>query len=85
MPEHTPAAVEKEIVRLFGTGSLKGVLNLLDRYPSHMPGQPDPGQARIHLAILKLSQGNIGDIPHYVEQAIKDFRDVLYWAEYYDR
>jgi hypothetical protein len=37
---------------------------------------------RVHLAILKLSCGNIGQIRHYVEVACRDFRDVIVPAEY---
>jgi hypothetical protein len=37
---------------------------------------------RVHLAILKLSAGELGRLHHYVEAAKQDYRDVLAWAEY---
>jgi hypothetical protein len=37
---------------------------------------------RVQLAILKLSEGDIGRLQRYVEVAKADYRDVLAWAEY---
>jgi len=80
MPEQTRKAVEQEAARLFGTGSVKGVLLLLDQYQCP-PDEPH----RVHLAVLKLSEGKIELLKHFIKQAQDDFRDVLYWAEYYGR
>ena len=33
--------------------------------------------------ILHLSKGHVADVRHYLEAARADYRDVLYWAEYY--
>ncbi|PKK88512.1 MAG: hypothetical protein CVV64_18590 [Candidatus Wallbacteria bacterium HGW-Wallbacteria-1] len=32
-------------------------------------------------AILKLANGNIDQVRYYVSSAMKDFRDVIFWAE----
>jgi len=39
-------------------------------------------QTRIHLAILKLSGGQLDKLETYLETARTDYRDVLAWAEY---
>jgi hypothetical protein len=38
---------------------------------------------RVQVAILKLADGDLNSVEHYVDQAILDYRDVLYWAFYY--
>ena len=84
-PRHTRAQVEAEAARQFGQDSVRGVLLLLDRYPGEGEGVDESGRSRVQLAVLKLSEGRIDKLQHYVEQARMDFRDVLYWAEYYGR
>jgi hypothetical protein len=42
-----------------------------------------PESPRVQLAILKLAEGDLKALEHYVEQARLDYRDVLYWAFYY--
>ena len=37
---------------------------------------------RVQLAILKLSEGNEERLRQYVGVAKRDYRDVLFWAEY---
>lgn len=37
---------------------------------------------RTYLAVLKLSKGNLKEFYNYLEKAEKDYRDVLWWAEY---
>lgn len=81
MQSYTRKDVEAEVVRSFGSSSLNGILKLLDAYPAEWDNADEAGRARVHLAILKLSKGDIARIKHNVEQACKDFRDVLYWAE----
>jgi hypothetical protein len=39
------------------------------------------GRARIQLAILHLSKGDVDRLLYYTDLAIMDFRDVLYWPE----
>ncbi len=66
--------MEQEAETLFGPGGAKGVMPLLDQYPVGR------GRERVQMAILKLSEGKIDKLRHYLEQAKKDFRDVLYWS-----
>ena len=53
------------------------VAGLLERYAAI-----DSKAARVHLAILKLSQGNLDKVREYVEVAKQDWRDVICAAEY---
>lgn len=41
---------------------------------------PSPVE-RIQLAVVALSRGDLGRLSHFAEQARRDWRDVLYWAE----
>ena len=47
---------------------------------------PDAGQAasqaRIQLAVLKLSEGKLESLRTYLNASLRDWRDVLAWAEY---
>ena len=38
---------------------------------------------RVRWDILALSKGELGKIGEYVKAAQSDYRDILYWAEYY--
>src|SRR5690625_799573 len=42
----------------------------------------DAPYERVVLAIIKLSSGNLDKLSRFSEDAKKDWRDVLYWAEY---
>ena len=37
---------------------------------------------RVYLAIIKLSEGDLDKLKHFVVRAAADYRDVLLWAEY---
>jgi hypothetical protein len=39
---------------------------------------------RVAWDILELSKGKVESVRSYVESALRDYRDVLYWAEYYE-
>ena len=39
---------------------------------------------RVHFDILMLSKGELEEVRKLVTIALQDYRDVLYWAEYYD-
>ena len=55
------------------------VLELLDSYGV----EPYEGEReRVQLAILKLSAGSEEKVREYVAVAKRDYRDVLFWAEY---
>jgi hypothetical protein len=42
-----------------------------------------PEADRVRWDILQLSKGRAADVRRYLEAAKVDYRDVLYWAEYY--
>jgi hypothetical protein len=50
-----------------------------------LTGYAGPEPARVTWDILELSKGSLEKVRQYVEAAKTDYRDVLYWAEYYDR
>ena len=43
-----------------------------------------PESKRVRKAVIKLALGSIDGLKYYTECANKDYRDVLYWAEYPD-
>jgi len=43
-----------------------------------------PESARVVWDILELSKGKLENVRQYLRAAQTDYRDVLYWAEYYD-
>ena len=55
------------------------VLELLDRYGVE---SYERERERVQLAILKLSEGNEEKLREFVAVAKRDYRDVLFWAEY---
>lgn len=44
-----------------------------------------PEAGRVVWNILNLSKGKLEDVRHYFQAAQVDYRDVLYWAENYDK
>jgi hypothetical protein len=55
------------------------VLCILDRYGEE---SWETGRDRVHLAILKVSEGKFERLEELVQAAKVDFRDVISWAEY---
>src|SRR5438270_14047212 len=53
-----------------------GVIELLASYWG-------PESERVRWDILELSKGKLEKIGEYVKAAQTDYRDILYWAEYY--
>jgi hypothetical protein len=68
----------ERIAKDFSQAERASIVELLTRYAG-----PEP--ARVTWDILELSQGRLEKVRQYVEAAKTDYRDVLYWAEYYDR
>ncbi|MDH3701831.1 MAG: hypothetical protein OEU46_10990 [Alphaproteobacteria bacterium] len=67
--------VVTKIKQVFPDRRIPEILANLDRYT-------DPERDRVHLAILKLcDEEGKSDPDDYVNAAIRDFRDVLTWAE----
>jgi hypothetical protein len=60
----------------FQEPDLDGVIELLASYSG-------PESDRVRWDILELSKGELGKIGEYVKAAQTDYRDILYWAEYY--
>jgi hypothetical protein len=60
----------------FQEADLDGVIELLASYSG-------PESDRVRWDILELSKGELGKIGEYVKAAQSDYRDILYWAEYY--
>ena len=49
-----------------------------------LSGYAGPERPRVVWDILELSQGRIEKVEEYLAVARCDYRDILYWAEYYD-
>ena len=46
-------------------------------------GYPGPEAGRVVWDILELSKGSLKNVENHLQAARTDYRDVLYWAEYY--
>lgn len=73
LDERTRDRVAKE----FSSSEQAAVRELLTTY-----GGAESG--RVHWDILELSKGDLGKVRQYLEAAQRDYRDILYWAEYYE-
>jgi len=69
------AAVQKA----FPESSWAYVVDLLDNYGVELYERE---RERVQFAILKLSEGNQEKLREFVAVAKRDYRDVLFWAEY---
>ena len=67
---------QERIAKEFPAAEQASVAELLLSYAG-----PEP--ARVVWDILHLSKGKLEDVRHYLKAAQTDYRDVLYWAEYY--
>jgi hypothetical protein len=65
--------------RAFPASRLPSVLGLLDAYGVEAYERE---RERVQLAIIVLSEGNESKLPELVAIAKRDYRDVLFWAEY---
>ena len=59
----------------FAEGDISEARELLSEYVGR---EPD----RVRWAIAKLAYGSISGLKHFLGVAKKDYRDILYWAEY---
>ncbi|PYJ75353.1 MAG: hypothetical protein DME72_00020 [Verrucomicrobia bacterium] len=76
---HSRDEVVASVQATFPISSWARALELLDGYGA------DPHERereRVRLAILKLSAGSEEKMREYVAVAKRDYRDVLFWAEY---
>ena len=72
MEQRTLERIRKE----FQEPDLDGVIELLASYSG-------PESDRVRWDILELSRGKLEKIGEYLKAAQTDYRDILYWAEYY--
>lgn len=61
----------------FSEAEIARVAGLLNDYSG-------PERNRVIWDILELSQGDFEKLTNYSHAAQKDYRDILYWAEYFD-
>ena len=54
-----------------------------DRVIELVASYSGPERDRVRWDILELSKGKLEKIEEYVKSAHTDYRDILYWAEYY--
>jgi len=73
LEQHTLERVSKE----FPAADQELVIELLSGYSG-------PEAGRVRWEILQLSKGSLESVRRYLKAAQTDYRDVLYWAEYYD-
>ena len=71
-------AVIKQVQKDFHIDDQASVLEYLSLYGSQ---EFEIEEERVRLAILKLSSGSKTQVLHFVTEAKKDYRDVLFWAE----
>jgi hypothetical protein len=76
---HTRDQVVAVIQQTFPQSAHSRVLELLDTYGVE---SYERERERVQLAILKLSEGNEEKLREFVAVAKRDYRDVLFWAEY---
>ena len=76
---HSRDEVVAVVHQTFPEGAHARVLKLLDIYGAE---SYERERERVQLAILKLSEGNEGKLGEFVAVAKRDYRDVLFWAEY---
>ena len=81
--EAAPLPDRKDLINaievLFPEEERKLVLNLLDEYQT---GIWKESSERVKMAVLVLSEGSIEKLKEFVEEAKRDYRNVLYWSEY---
>ena len=76
---HTRDEVVAVVQKTFPESAHAPVLESLDIYGVE---SYERDRERVHLAILKLSGGNEEKLREFVAVAKRDYRDVLFWAEY---
>lgn len=69
--------LEEEVRSAFGNDA-DAAIEVLGTYDA---GRDDERARRIRRAIVALSNGDLGRLRHFTDQARRDFRDVLFWAE----
>ncbi len=82
-PDYIPQVSHEDVLRIVDrdyTGyNRQAVLDILAGYGTELDLKPPN---RVHLAILKLAEGDLDGLRHCVHMAQADYRDVLAYAEY---
>jgi hypothetical protein len=68
---------QERIAKDFPEPDQASVVELLGSYSG-------PEAARVQWDILELSKGSLDKLRLYIQAAQTDYRDILYWAEYYE-
>jgi hypothetical protein len=79
VPTYTEADLERVVVRDFGQAAAPRVKSLLARYGKE---SWEREVLRVQMACLKCANGSIGLLEREVEDARRDYRDILSAAEY---
>jgi len=66
----------ERVSREFQDSDRDAAVRLLESYVG-------PESDRVKWDILQLSKGSVAKVREYIQAAQTDYRDVLYWAEYY--
>jgi len=73
------ARVLHKVTRYWPDLDHQEIMDVLDQYGAE---STERGRARVQLAILKLSDGEVERLANLVGMAKRDYRDVLAYAEY---
>lgn len=79
MSDYNREMVLAKVAHYFPNHAQEEIMKILDIYGED---SSEKGRARVQLAILKLSGGDLDQVRKNVELANGDFRDVIGWAEY---
>ena len=71
--------VRQKIARYWPDADPEEIMSVLNEYGTE---SFERGRQRVHLAILKLSEGQRDELPKLVKMAKRDYRDVLAYAQY---
>ncbi len=77
--QYSREMVIKKSKEIFPHESTSKILQILDDYGAQ---SYEAERERVHIAILKLSDGELEKLHKYVKIAKEDYRDVLGYAEY---
>lgn len=69
--------MKEYLIKFFDKNSIDEAILILNEYTGSEC-------ERVRKAIIKLSVGSIDGLKYFTKCANKDYRDVLYWAEYSD-
>jgi len=80
MARKRATVVERKIAAMWPDRDVDEIKAILGRYGAER--ETVWGRRRVHLAALKLCDGDLEKLARYVEMANRDYRDVVAFAEY---